>query len=217
MKKSPFLLAMCVTSLALLSACGPEDELSQGMANETSSTPVEPEGDSIGASQSELHVSGDTFALATHGKDGGNPHVLRCPPSYVAVGLSGRAGGTLDQLALVCAYMGSDGNLGAQYVTTGAVGGGGGEAFSLMCLANQAVVGFRGRADRYVDRVGLYCSTIASWRASTAVQYFSPEVGGSGGYSYSEIAPQAYVVTSLNVRAGGVVDQFQGIASYISP
>ncbi len=217
MKKPPFLLAMSVTSLALLSACGPEDELSQGMADETSSTPVDPEGDSIGTSQSELHVSGTTFALATHGMEGGNPSVLRCPPSYVAVGLSGRAAGTINHLALICAYMDPNGNLSAQYITTGAVGSGGGQSFFLMCLANQAVVGFRGSAGSYVDRVGLYCSTIASWQVSTAVQYVSPEAGGAGGNSFSELAPQAFVVTSLKVRASGVIDQFQGIASYISP
>ncbi|MDC0707261.1 jacalin-like lectin [Stigmatella sp. ncwal1] len=202
MKKTTSLLTLSVACAALLSACG-------------SDSPVVPEGAQLGTGRLELSVTNSTSTLSAHGGWGGSGGSIGCMSGYVAVGITGRSGWHVDQLSLICAYLNTDGSLGSQY-TTNSFGGSGGSAFWSQCPGGQAVVGFHGGAGQYVDRVGVHCASINSWRTSAAVQYSTVAAGGSGGGSFSELAPLSYVVTSLNLRGGLFLDQFQGVASLIA-
>jgi hypothetical protein len=219
MKKITSLLLTSVACAALLPACGPEGELPQGSAENTevgSGLPVAPEEAQLGSTKSELSVSPFTFALGTLGGTGGVPQALNCPPGFVGVGITGRGDRYVDQLALICAYLNVDGSLGALY-TTGYTGFWGGNPFTFTCPANQAIVGFHGRADVYLDRVGIHCANIVSWKTSPTVQFSSDEWGGWGGGAFDVTALVSSVVTSLNARGDRYVDQIQPIASYLVP
>ncbi|SET85404.1 jacalin-like lectin [Stigmatella erecta] len=219
MKKTTSLLTLSVACAAFLSACGPEGELPQEAASENtelaSGNQEAPEGAQLGTGRSKLAVTNITSSLEVHGGWGGGWGSMGCMSGYVAVGITGRSGLHVDQLSLICAYLNTDGSLGPQYTTSG-FGGSGGSFFWSQCPAGQAVVGFHGGAGQYLDRLGVHCASVNSWRTATAVQYSTVAAGGSGGGSFSEIAPLSYVVTSLNLRGGLFVDQFQGVASLIA-
>lgn len=220
MKKTTSLLTLSVACAALLSACGPEGELPQGAASGNtevaSGNPAAPEGAELETGRSKLSVTNSTVTLNTHGGWGGSEGSIGCAPGHVAVGITGNTDWYVDRLALICAYLNPDGTLGAPYNTTG-FGGTGGAFFWNKCPEDQAVVGFHGNATGYVDRLGVYCAGISSWRTSNTVQHTIAAVGGSGGIGFSEVAPIAHVVTSLKLRGAWYVDQIQGVVSYIAP
>lgn len=172
--------------------------------------------EAIAERTSELSVSDLTFDLPARGGNGGQPGSLNCAPDHVAVGIYGRAGRIIDNLGLTCAPLNADGSLGASY-DTGSRGGSGGNPFRLTCSAGQAIVGFRGRSGGKVDRLGLYCSSVAHWLDQGTVQHTSSSVGGSGGSPFADTCPFAYVATRLDLRTGGRVDQEQLVCSFINP
>lgn len=163
-----------------------------------------------------LSVSGYTYTLTPRGGSGGSLASIGCAANYVVYGIYGGAGSYVDRLGLLCAYLNSDGSLGYQY-RTGYVGGTGGTNYTITCPAGQAVVGLYGRSGSYVDQWGLYCSHVSTWRTSGTVESVTGSAGGSGGYPFYDVCPSAYVMTSINARAGSLVDQEQGVCSYVYP
>lgn len=201
MKIALFILAP-ISIMGLASACtvGEADWSEEDLAEQSS----------------ELSVSNETYNLPARGGNGGRPGSLNCAPDHVAVGVYGRAGRVIDSLGLTCAILNADGSLGTSY-DTGALGSSGGNAFRFTCPAGQAVVGFHGRSGGKVDQLGVFCSGVANWLDDATVEHTSSSVGGSGGTSFADACPIAYVATKLNVRTGRIVDQEQLVCSFINP
>ena len=194
--------------LACLSACGPDDQMQNESTSEVN----------LAQTRAGLVLTGYTYTMPARGGWGGGFSSLSCSQGYVAVGIFGRSGGYIDQVGLECAFMYSDGSLSewSRY-RTGTAGGYGGGPFSITCPSNQAIVGLKGRSGGYVDRLGIFCSTVSNWRTYATIQHASSEAGGTGGGYFSDTCPGSYVLTTLNLRAGGYVDQEQGVCSYVAP
>jgi hypothetical protein len=109
---------------------------------------------------------GPGSTLPTRGQYGDTPFTQMCPTNQVVVGMRGRAGAYMDQVAFVCAPLvvtsGASGyslSFGSTTVLT-AAGGSGGGVFDDACPAGQIARGsnisvFSG----VVDRMGLVCGT----------------------------------------------------------
>jgi hypothetical protein len=84
------------------------------------------------------------------GGNGGAPFRLDCGTSALLVGIAGRSGAFVDQLAGLCAKIDpvSGTWVGGVYETQ-RVGGNGGGPFSKVCPAGQALIGIEGTTDRF--------------------------------------------------------------------
>jgi hypothetical protein len=84
------------------------------------------------------------------GGDGGAPFRLDCGDSALLVGIAGRSGAFVDQLAGLCVKIDpvSGSWIGGVYETH-RVGGNGGGPFSKVCPAGQALIGIEGTTDRF--------------------------------------------------------------------
>jgi hypothetical protein len=85
-------------------------------------------------------------------------------------------------------------------------GGSNGTSYTLSCGANGALVGIKGKAGSFVDRVQGICAQInydGSWQGST---WTTNAAGGPGGTSYSLICPTGHAVRELVGRAGSYID-----------
>lgn len=97
---------------------------------------------------------------ASAGGTEGESFRIQCPSSQVVVGLVGRSDGFVDRIGIICARMaenGSEVKLGREHRSQ--AGGNGGEEFRINC--DKPAVGLVGKADWYVDRIGLICETAA--------------------------------------------------------
>jgi hypothetical protein len=104
-------------------------------------------------------------------------------------------------------------------VRTTVAGAGGGVVWTpaMSCPDGQVVIGIRGRAGVYVDRLGERCGvpTVIEDRSVTPFRYrleilqgASPATrGGTGGTLFEIACPANRTVTSLEVRSGSVIDQ----------
>ena len=93
------------------------------------------------------------------GKEHESNFELACPPSSVAVGLTGRASDKIEELALSCAKVDASGALG-EVVHTGTIGGGEEDDFDLKCGPNERMVGLLGRSGDWLDALGPVCDTV---------------------------------------------------------
>ena len=92
---------------------------------------------------------------------------------------------------------------------TSAAGGGGGKSFTLDCPSNRVLVGIRGRAHSWIDRIQGVCAKVnydGSWSGSTTNTGYK---GGNGGQSFSRLCPQGRAVSGIAGRAGMFVDQIR--------
>lgn len=105
---------------------------------------------------------------------------------------------------LACGVWTSD--AAAQLVTTQAVGGTGGTAFSLRCPTNMALIGIRGKSGIVVDSIRGVCSVLNSggWPTGTPVETGS--AGGTDGGSYERLCPTGNVVAGFKAESGTVVN-----------
>jgi hypothetical protein len=203
-------MAVAIAGVSLLPACGGEDLSTMELQM------TQPAAENLAQTSNELSVSGTTFDLPPHGGTTGVPTSTDCPSGYVAVGIHGHSGSHIDRLGLLCRYLNTnDNSLGITY-RAGAQGGFGGALFEIKCPDGEAVVGFQGRSSDYVHQLKLYCSSPSYWYSSGMVQHGSGPTGSySLGYEFNETCPQPYVVTSLNVRVGNLVDRIQTVCSQL--
>jgi hypothetical protein len=126
--------------------------------------------DFIDPTCAETDVNGNwssrTNNAGVAGGSGGNSFELLCPNNLVVAGMRGRSGTLVDSLRLVCQpfYNGlfQDGR-GAvpdrnRTRETDAIGGTGGDPFSVTCGSQEPAVGFTGTAGQFVDRIALICN-----------------------------------------------------------
>lgn len=93
--------------------------------------------------------------------------------------------------------------------TTTVVGGGGGTAYTLDCPSNQVLVGIKGRAGSWIDRIHGVCVKVnydGSWSGGTTTTSYK---GGSGGTAFSRTCASGYAVSGISGRAGSLVDQIR--------
>jgi hypothetical protein len=112
-------------------------------------------------------VTGTGGSLSPVGGSGGTAFADACRDDEMVVGIEGRAGAEIDQIAFVCARITFERRRGAyQRIrtvtgTTVARGGLGGDTFRVMCPARGVVTGVRGRAGERIDQLALRCSEVA--------------------------------------------------------
>ncbi|WP_434389832.1 hypothetical protein [Melittangium boletus] len=195
-------MTVVMAGLSFLPACGGEDL-----------SPMETE--NLVQTNQAIALGGSTYSLTARGGTTGFPTQSECPSGYVAVGLHGRAATYIDRLGLLCRVLNADGSFGATYYA-GAQGGFGGNNVERACPAGKFLVGFQGSGSSYVDSISLQCASPAPWMAHGDWQNQSGSMmGSSGGTSFEDRCSPGFVVTSLNVRVGGYVDQMQGICTQL--
>ena len=88
-----------------------------------------------------IPVAAYTTVFPAKGGRGDAATELRCPRGYYLVGLKGRAGDWLDQVALICRRIDPPDYAGGAQTTTRAVGGGGGAPVEAYCPRGSAIRG----------------------------------------------------------------------------
>lgn len=95
-------------------------------------------------------------------------------------------------------------------------GGSGGTSYSLSCGSDKALVGIKGKAGSFIDRVIAVCARInddGSWLGSVS-EAIGPRgttdfAGGLGGNSFNLTCPSGYAVSGIKGKAGAYIDQLK--------
>lgn len=153
-------------------------------------------------------------ALWPHGGWGGSftGHVT---PAAVIYGVRVRSGALVDASAFAW-YQPSGGDnryrSGDPWGSTPLFGGSGGvDRGWWYCPGGQGVIGIRGSAGVYVDRIGVICGNVTTPDPYSSSNTYSPLWGGSGGGWFDDRCGGGRLVDSFNVRSGALVDNLQAI------
>lgn len=168
--------------------------------------------DDTAAVASELGSTATEQPLSPHGGGGGvfNGHVT--PPAII-YGLQVNSGSFVDRITFFY-YQPTrpDNRYAGEALFAVAFGGGGGASNpSFVCPANQSIIGLRGAAGSFVDRIGVVCSDVTFPNPFSPANGFSPVWGGPGGAFFDDRCSVGRIVDSFNVRAGSFVDNLQAI------
>lgn len=152
-----------------------------------------------------------TTTLPVRGGTGGDATVLRCNSGDVVVGIAGRRGNVVDQVALLCANLRSNGTTGTRYVTQ-SLGGNGGTFYTSACGEGGVVTGFEGYAATYVDQLVVRCTfpPFDRYGGLTSGYQIPP-----GGRFFRDDCPPRYGVTAVSIRHGTVVDAERALCTYL--
>lgn len=115
-------------------------------------------------------------------------------------GISGRSAKYLDRVGIICGdlYTPKDTDwFGLEY------GGRGGTQFSSSCPEGYAVTGIRGRAAKYIDRIGLICAPI---NRLDQLWYGLPQFGGRGGSEFETYCPPGEAAIGFQLKHYKYVD-----------
>jgi hypothetical protein len=145
----------------------------------------------------------------TYGGQGGNPFRIECGQDRFLVGLTGRAGDWIDQVAPICTTV--YGTRWAETPTTEqAVGGRGGGPFTTMCPKDTVVSAVGGLAGDFVVSIELNCKVPGS---SNSVSAQPEKVGGGktsstrGSFCSGNEDLNGELANGIFGRAGAYVDQ----------
>ena len=146
---------------------------------------------------------------ATIGGPGGGSFRLVCAQGMFLVGVTGRAGDWLDQVAPVCATIDAAGRWKGVLRTGPATGGSGGGSFTTMCQEDSVVVGFSGYSLEYVFNIGLSCRHVGPKGAErrTALPRLvggALDIGSSAGFDCAT----DHAANGIIGRSGLYVDRF---------
>ncbi|HEX8238491.1 MAG TPA: jacalin-like lectin [Allosphingosinicella sp.] len=140
-------------------------------------------------------------ASPSHGGNGGSPASIDFLPNEKIIGVEGRSGAYVDQIAFLTAvvYGGGDPPL---LRTHGPYGGGGGSPFKVW----GEVVGFHGRSGDFLDSVGFYLGTATEG-----------PFGGPGGGAFQDPGPVPELsrILRMTIRSGSLVDAIS--TTYLLP
>ena len=96
--------------------------------------------------------------------------------------------------------------------TTQALGGyGGGSNPWFNCPSGQGVIGVRGGAGAFVDRVGVICGDVNNPNPYSPFNVYSNIWGGGGGGWFENTCRPGDLITGFDVRSGNYVDALQPI------
>ena len=159
---------------------------------------------------------GGEYLTGVAGGGGGTAYVLRCPSDHVLVGITGRAGAWVDQIAPVCAQISRDGRWVGYSVAGPSAGAGGDANFSLQCPRDQALSGLRGRASSLVDQIGIRCGPLQFGpRLASSGAFLAATAGGGGGSPFGPLdCLDGKPGRGLAGRAGIYVDSLKLICDY---
>jgi hypothetical protein len=118
----------------------------------------------------ELVFTGSSVALGADvliGPDFGNrtgsitpEQTADCPAGSAVTGFTGRIGALVDNVALRCSPLLSDGTVGSPFVQLDPIGGVGGSTIDPVTCANSFANGLQGRTGEDVDAIGLQCAAV---------------------------------------------------------
>lgn len=171
----------------------------------------------IGTTVEAYSLSSYWWNLPWRGGSGGTwTGPMGCQAGDVIVGLHGRGGTYVDQIGLICAKLYANGTFGPRY-TLAPQGGGGGDPFYLQCPEGTAAVSIEGRAKTYLDRIDMACSQPPFTPSVVWYAYRSGDTGGDGGEWFTDRCPKDYVLRTIEMRVGSLVDAIRGNCNYVYP
>jgi hypothetical protein len=119
---------------------------------------------------SEVLFTGPTVSLGTDvvvGPDFGDrtgsispEQTADCPVGSAVTGFTGKVGDLVDNIALQCSPLLSDGSVGTPLVQLPAIGGEGGSTIDPVTCTDAFANGLQGRTGQDVDAIGLQCATV---------------------------------------------------------
>jgi hypothetical protein len=140
-------------------------------------------------------------------ESGGSKFTDECRPNSVAVGFVGRAGGSVDQISLLCSDLYPDGKLGVPTSLTPR-GGSGGDSKDSRCKEG-VLVGITSHTESHHSRVGQLtgqCASIVSVSASS--NHVIESIGGWGwwdGTPYPRACAPGSAITGITGSAADVL------------
>jgi hypothetical protein len=148
-------------------------------------------------------------ASETIGGSGGGTYRVACGVGRFVVGVTGRSGDWIDQVAPICVAIDGHGHWNGSPTTGPSVGGAGGGAFTMTCPRDSVVTGFYGYAQAYVINFGLVCQHDGAngpegWRSAPALVGGSLDVSSSAGGDCGA----AHAADGIIGSAGAYVDRF---------
>jgi hypothetical protein len=170
-----------------------------------------------GTAAVEAQTTVDPLA-GTVGGPGGRFYATRCPDNQMLVGVAGRSGTVIDQIAPVCVAFDRHDRWIGEPVVGGAEGGKGGGPFMTVCPRNTLVTGFTSVGGEFVVNIRLQCQF--PLRRGEAVPP-PPPVGGSLhlGSNAGAQCRDRQVASGIRGMASHFVNRF-GIScnvSYLEP
>jgi hypothetical protein len=168
-------------------------------------------------------VPPDQVVTATYGQQTGTLYTDLCPPDHVLAGLQGSAGpssGTIyDNLAGICALVNVSPSPPYRVTWTSSrllpARGTGEVEFAIACEANQAVVGFEGRAGPDLRALTFVCADLTATGGPPShtvvpgsVRYVQPLMNVAGGTPFSAACPPGQLARGTHLWAGPKIQAF---------
>jgi len=170
-----------------------------------------------------IPMTASTTVFPAEGTRGDAATELRCPRGYFLVGLKGRGGNWIDQLALICRRIDPPAYAAGAQTTTRAVGGSGGAPIEAYCAQGSAVrgIGVDFEREDWVDKgatmITFRCqrprdgSPAGDVTFNRAYNMTIEEFNGVDGYNlhrFMQKCPGNEYATGLSVRYGRHVNAF---------
>ncbi len=153
---------------------------------------------------------------------GGNDFDDPCPAGAAVVGATGAVGGNVDQFAAVCAQIELDVDFAAQPAVLTIVAGAqttltthgtfDTNDYTIMCPADEFVVGISGEAGPAVSAVTLHCAALlvsgstGAWTIDYGSVSTQTASGTNDAAAYMDMLAAPEVVSAFRGRAGGLLD-----------
>lgn len=138
------------------------------------------------------------------GTKDGTRWIASCNEYYdFMVGIEVKADKRVYQIKPICARLLSDGTLGDRYyaITWHIPYGNNGASFREECPEGQLIVGFRGRAGGWLNRLGFMCAPVESWRTGGGITYWSAEQAyGWQGSQFSWTFPHGWAADEIYIE-----------------
>jgi hypothetical protein len=151
-------------------------------------------------------ASGYTTYRATNNSNSGSLQTCDCPSGKVIVGIQGAEGGYVDNFKIICATLNSNGTLSGAAVVNTQIGNSNlGNAYNESFSSPTAMVGANIRTGNELDALTARGNTVANIAASSANTSYTASLsvlGGSGGSSNDDYAPNGNVFVGVRYRSG---------------
>lgn len=158
-------------------------------------------------------INGNTNGDNGSGNDviggaGGNQFDLSCGSNEVLAGIYGNTGTYVNRVGARCVSVSSSGNWIGQPRNAASTGTNTGRVYDVTCPVGWAVTGFTGRADLYVNQIGLQCQNLSSANTATGITRQLAVAGANTGTQRGMLSCVGSVATGLTGRSGSWLDSF---------